>query len=44
MAALDVVKRRLDNIQIGDACLELHSHKANKRAVLDELKRTLGLG
>ena len=44
MAALDVVKRRLDDIQIGDACLELHSHKANKRAVLDELKRTLGLG
>ena len=44
MAALDVVKRRLDHIQIGDACLELHSHKANKRAVLDELNRTLGLG
>ena len=44
MAALEVVKRRLDDIQIGDACLELHSHKANKRAVLDELNRTLGLG
>ena len=44
MAALEVVKRRLDNIQIGDACLELHSHKANKRTVLDELSRTLGLG
>ena len=44
MAALDVVKRRLDDIHIGDACLELHSQKANKRAVLDELKRTLGLG
>ena len=44
MAALDVVKRRLDEIHIGDACLELHSQKANKRAVLDELKRTLGLG
>ena len=44
MAALEVVKRRLDNIHIGDACLELHSHKANKRAVLDELKRTLNLG
>ena len=44
MAALEVVKRRLDQIQIGDACLELHSHKANKRAVLEELKRTLALG
>ena len=44
MAALEVVKRRLDEIQIGDACLELHSHKANKRAMLNELKRTLDLG
>ena len=43
-AALEVVKRRLDEIHIGDACLELHSHKANKRAVLDELERTLDLG
>ena len=41
MAALEVVKRRLDNIGLGDMCLELHSHKANKRQVLDELKRTL---
>lgn len=40
MAALDVVKRRLDATGIGDACLELHSNKANKRAVLEELKRT----
>ena len=44
MAALEVVKRRLDDIQIGDACLELHSHKASKRAVLDELRRTVELG
>lgn len=44
MAALEVVKRRLDSIEIGDACLELHSHKTQKRAVLDELKRTLELG
>jgi hypothetical protein len=40
MAALDVVKRRLDKVGVGDACLELHSNKANKRALLDELKRT----
>ena len=44
MAALEVVKRRLDTVHLGDACLELHSHKTNKRAVLDELKRTLALG
>lgn len=44
MAALDVVKRRLDANGVGDACLELHSNKANKRAVLDELRRTWELG
>ncbi|MEW4530630.1 DUF3320 domain-containing protein [Maioricimonas sp. JC845] len=44
MAALEVVKRRLDNVGLGDLCLELHSHKANKRAVLEELRHTLSLG
>lgn len=44
MAALEVVKRRLDNIGLGDMCLELHSHKANKREVLGQLARTLSLG
>ena len=44
MAALEVVKRRLDAIHLGDTCLELHSHNTNKRAVLNELKRTLELG
>ncbi len=44
MAALDVVKRRLDHAGVGDACLELHSNKANKRALLEELKRTWALG
>jgi very-short-patch-repair endonuclease len=44
MAALDVVKRRLDSTGVGDACLELHSNKANKRAVLEELRRTWELG
>ena len=43
MAALEVVKRRLDEIQIGDACLELHSRKTSKRAVLDEIKRVSNL-
>jgi very-short-patch-repair endonuclease len=44
MAALEVVYRRLDAIGLGGMCLELHSHKANKRQMLDELKRTMELG
>lgn len=44
MAALEVVKRRLDECHLGDAVLELHSHKSNKKAVMEELKRTLELG
>lgn len=44
MAALEVVKRRLDNIGIGDMCLELHSKMSNKRVVLQEVDRTLKLG
>ena len=44
MVALEVVKRRLDNCLLGDCVLELHSHKSNKRAVLDELARTIDLG
>ncbi len=44
MAALQVVKSRLDRIGLGDMCLELHSHKANKRAVYAELERALLLG
>ena len=43
-AALDVVKRRLDECGLGDFCLELHSHKANKREVVAELGRCLDLG
>lgn len=42
-AALEVVKRRLDKVGIGPACLELHSNKLGKRAVLDELRATLAL-
>ena len=44
MAALEVVKRRLDQAGAGDACLELHSNKANKRSLLEELRRTWDLG
>ena len=43
MAALEVVKRRLDKAGLGDFCLELHSHKTHKRKVLDELQCRLDL-
>ncbi len=43
-AALEVVKRRLDAIGLGPTALELHSTKANRRAVLRELGETLELG
>src|SRR3954468_18280721 len=42
-AALAVVKNRLDRCGLGDFCLELHSHKANKREVVTELGRCLEL-
>jgi very-short-patch-repair endonuclease len=44
LAALQVVKRRLENEGIGALCLELHSNKANKRAVIEEIGRTWTLG
>ena len=44
LAALEVVKRRLDEAQLGDAALELHSHKAAPKTMLAELERTLDLG
>lgn len=37
MAALEVVYRRLVEAGLGDFCLELHSTKANKKGVLDQL-------
>ncbi|MGK7862897.1 DUF4011 domain-containing protein [Falsiroseomonas sp. E2-1-a4] len=43
LAALEVVERRLGQIGLGPACLELHAEKQSKRAVLDELRATLAL-
>jgi hypothetical protein len=43
MAALEVVYQRLRAVGLGDFCLELHSHKANKREVVAELRRCLEL-
>ncbi len=42
-AALDVVKKRLDQIGIGEFCLELHSNKTDKAGVLRRLEDTLAL-
>ena len=41
IAALEVVKNRLDGVGLGRFCLELHSRKSNKKEVLGELERTL---
>lgn len=41
LAALEVVKRRLDQAGLGDFCLELHSHNTQKHRVLADLKRRL---
>jgi very-short-patch-repair endonuclease len=38
MAALQVVYRRMQKINLEHLCLELHSNKANKKAVLDQLR------
>ncbi|NRP28214.1 ATP-dependent RecD-like DNA helicase [Marinobacterium sp. xm-d-420] len=37
MAALQVVYRRMEKIGLSHLCLELHSNKANKKSVLDQL-------
>jgi very-short-patch-repair endonuclease/DNA polymerase III delta prime subunit len=44
MAALDVVKSRLDECHLGEAVLELHSHKTSKKAVLESLKSAFQQG
>src|SRR5262249_31634324 len=44
MAALEVVHSRLERLGLGAICLELLSNKANKKAVLEDLARTIALG
>jgi very-short-patch-repair endonuclease len=44
MAALEVVRKRLEEANLGEFALELHSTKASKRAVLDHVQRRLALG
>ena len=43
MAALDVVYRRLSDVQLADFCLSLHSHKANKKEILNELANSISI-
>jgi very-short-patch-repair endonuclease len=40
MAALDVVYRRLADVGLGNFCLELHSSKARKTQVLEQLRHS----
>ncbi|MBE6880959.1 MAG: DUF4011 domain-containing protein [Ruminococcaceae bacterium] len=44
MAALTVVQKRLSKIGLAPFCLELHSNKAQKRAVLNQLENTINIG
>lgn len=41
MAALEVVQNRLSHRGLGEFCLEVHSHKMDKRKVINELMRSL---
>ena len=43
LAALNVVYNKLKKVGLEEFCLELHSHKANKKQVIEELCRTLRL-
>lgn len=41
MAALEVVQNRINQKGLGDFCLEVHSHKMDKREVIMQLMRSL---
>lgn len=41
MAALEVVYRRLANVGLGDFCLIMHSHKANKKSMMNQFEQVL---
>jgi very-short-patch-repair endonuclease len=43
LAALEVVRRRLDEVGLGTFCLELHSHKTRKDALLNDVAMRLKL-
>lgn len=43
VAALEVVRKRLAEVGLADYCLELHSHKQQRKEILGELVRCLDL-
>lgn len=43
MAALQVVNRRLQEVHLSDFCLPLHSYKANKKEILEQIGQNLTL-
>jgi very-short-patch-repair endonuclease len=43
LAALNVVKVRLDEAKIGQYCLELHSRQASVKAIHDQVKKRLAI-
>lgn len=43
MAALEVVYNRLSSSKLGEFCLTLHSHKANKKQIIKELYEMLNM-
>jgi very-short-patch-repair endonuclease len=42
LAALDVVRHRMEKMGLGEFCLELHSHNSKKIGVVESFKRRLG--
>ncbi len=43
LAALEVVRRRLDDAGLGVFCLEVHSHKTKKNAMIGDIKQRLAM-
>lgn len=43
LAALKVVKKRIENVGLGDFCLEIHSSKARTKDLLDEIQKRVEL-
>lgn len=41
MAALEVVRSRLEEVGLGDFCLELHSHRTQRSKLLADIRRRL---
>lgn len=43
MAALEVVYNKLSSVGLGDFCLRLHGHKANKKSVVEDIDHSMNL-